>query len=120
MKQVRHENIAVLHEIIEDEEEEKIYLFMDYCKYGDVADWDAKSKVFTTKWSLKHIAKFFRQAAEALEYRSFLLYLVHSLNIVHRDIKPQNILITETENAKLIDFGRSAQLKSAEERLAGS
>jgi serine/threonine protein kinase len=45
---------------------------------------------------------------------------VHSLNIVHRDIKPQNILITNEEVAKLIDFGRSVQLKSNEQKLIGS
>lgn len=41
---------------------------MDYCKYGDVASWDHKIQKFITKWSLKHIAKFFKEAARGLEY----------------------------------------------------
>ena len=33
---------------------------MDYCEHGDITQWDHKKKIFTTKWSLKNIAKFFK------------------------------------------------------------
>jgi serine/threonine protein kinase len=34
---------------------------------------------------------------------------VHAHNIVHRDIKPQNILIDDNETVKIIDFGISTK-----------
>lgn len=39
---------------------------MDYCEHGDIVNWDHKKQIFIAKWSLKTIAKFFKQAAQGL------------------------------------------------------
>ena len=36
----------------------------------------------------------------------------HALNVVHRDIKPDNIMITENDSVRLIDFGLAKAKKN--------
>lgn len=51
--------------------------------------------------------KIFGQVVSAIKY-------CHSLDIIHQDIKPQNVLIDDMGNAKLIDFGLAIKYKSSE------
>ena len=51
---------------------------------------------------------FFKQISSAIEY-------IHDLNIAHRDIKLENILIDDNMNTKLIDFGFFYRLEKESE-----
>lgn len=56
------------------------------------------------------IRHYTKQMIEALAYSKNTFAhskKVHSMGVVHRDIKPQNILITKDNSAKLSDFGVS-------------
>lgn len=76
---------------------------MEYISCGDLLSFVRKRSKLSERIS-KYI---FRQIIDALQY-------IHSKNIVHRDIKLDNILIDLNNNIKLCDFGVSKQIKSNE------
>jgi len=53
-----------------------------------------------------------KQLFEALQF-------VHSKNIVHRDVKPENILLDDNFNVKLTDFGFAKVLEPNEKLFGG-
>ena len=97
LKNIRHKNIIKLYEVMETPQ--KLYLIMEYCKGGELFNYIIRKKHLSEKQS----CKFFHEIIDALEY-------LHIQNIVHRDIKPQNILLDTLNNEttlKIIDFGIS-------------
>uniref|UniRef100_A0A4W4HAA7 non-specific serine/threonine protein kinase n=1 Tax=Electrophorus electricus TaxID=8005 RepID=A0A4W4HAA7_ELEEL len=75
-----------------------IQLVMEYCGAGSVTDLVKKTKGNCLKedW----IAYICREGLSHL----------HTHHVIHRDIKGQNVLLTENAEVKLVDFGVSAQL----------
>jgi serine/threonine protein kinase len=108
MKKLEHPNIIKLHEIINDPEWHKIYMILDFCHKGSILDWSDEKLVFSTKLYENHIpeeelVRIVGQTILGLEY-------LHKNNIVHRDIKPQNILQSEDGTIKLADFDVAAEI----------
>ena len=78
---------------------QKIYLVMEYCDSGEMFDYIVAKQHLTENQA----CVFFQEIIDALTY-------LHSQNIVHRDVKPENILLQtfgNTLTCKLIDFGIS-------------
>lgn len=73
---------------------ENLYMILDYCPGGDLAFHLNKRQIFD-----ESEARFFiAEVILAIEY-------IHTLNIIYRDMKPENILIDAEGHVKLADFG---------------
>uniref|UniRef100_A0A8C1M4Q0 non-specific serine/threonine protein kinase n=1 Tax=Cyprinus carpio TaxID=7962 RepID=A0A8C1M4Q0_CYPCA len=91
----------------EDNEAGRIYIVMEYCEGGDL------SKVME-----KHQEERFFEEQQILDWLvqiCLALQYLHEQKILHRDIKPQNIFLTEDGYINLGDFGCSKALERADE-----
>jgi serine/threonine protein kinase len=101
METMRHRNVVQFEEVVFLPE--FICIVMEYCSGGDLRSHIIK----TGALSEGQACTLFTQLVEAVNY-------IHSHNICHRDIKPQNILLDGHFNVKLCDFGFCcAQLSNA-------
>ncbi|KRX09884.1 Protein kinase-like domain [Pseudocohnilembus persalinus] len=113
-KTLNHENILKLHEIIHNEENGKVFLLLEYAYNGELLSWDEKIQKFKYNDPRKNNDyNFIQQIMRGT-------ILVHSQNIVHRDIKPQNILVDAGDVAKICDFGTSQKLDYPDQKIKGS
>ena len=93
---MHHQNIVRVTDIFE--ENNTAYYVMDFISGPSLAGLIGERGALPEKEAVGYI----RQVADALKY-------VHSLNRLHLDIKPQNIMINSSGDAILIDFGVSKQ-----------
>ena len=89
-----HPNIVSIYDVGHEDENNLYYIVMELVKGKTLKEIINDEGVLTWKWAV-NIAM---QIASALE-------LAHKNGIVHRDIKPHNIIITEDGIAKVTDFG---------------
>jgi len=101
LRNLKHNGIVKIEEI--HETENTIYIIMEYIQGGQVQDCQ----------NLKAIPR-----AERLTYihqiLNVLVYL-KSKKVIHRDLKPDNLLLTKGNKIKLIDFGLGASIWSKRE-----
>ncbi|XP_028424892.1 TRAF2 and NCK interacting kinase b isoform X3 [Perca flavescens] len=81
--------------------DDQLWLVMEFCGAGSITDLIKNTKGNTLKeeW----IAYVCREILRGLTH-------LHQHKVIHRDIKGQNVLLTENAEVKLVDFGVSAQL----------
>lgn len=97
MKKMNHKNIIQLFEVINDPKDDHIFMVIEYAEGGPILKGEPEQFVPIFEEKCK---KYFLDVLAALEY-------LHNLHIIHRDVKPENILITRDGTAKLSDFGVS-------------
>ncbi|XP_052472346.1 TRAF2 and NCK-interacting protein kinase isoform X3 [Carassius gibelio] len=81
--------------------DDQLWLVMEFCGAGSVTDLikNTKGNSLREDWT----AYISREILKGLSH-------LHQHKVIHRDIKGQNVLLTENADVKLVDFGVSAQL----------
>ena len=101
-----HKNLIRLNEIIDDPKSKKVYLVMNFCSGGTLAQ-----KLEASKNGLpeEEVREYFRSLISAIHY----CLVVHQIS--HRDVKPENLMLDEAGQVYLSDFGCSEFFKKDED-----
>ena len=89
-----HPNIVTIHDIGEDAETQTSFIAMEYIEGKNLKMLLAEK----TKFPFEQISEMIAEIAEALDY-------AHRKGIIHRDVKPANVIITTDGKVKITDFG---------------
>ncbi|XP_028402850.1 serine/threonine-protein kinase PDIK1L-like [Dendronephthya gigantea] len=106
MSKLKHHNIMAMYETRCKQKDDfwaEIYMIFEYCCGGTLNDRLDKpsSKALDVKWM--------QQLSEAVAY-------IHALELVHRDLKPDNVLMDANDNVKIGDFGLSCDFVAAKRK----
>lgn len=104
MYNINHPYSVKLYNHFEDNE--KLYLIMELASNGNLYNFiqNNKNQKIKTKEMIK---KIIIQVIEIIKY-------LHSLDIIYRDIKPENILLDKDYNVKLCDYGWASYLSKGQ------
>uniref|UniRef100_A0A8C7QV52 Serine/threonine-protein kinase STK11 n=1 Tax=Oncorhynchus mykiss TaxID=8022 RepID=A0A8C7QV52_ONCMY len=95
LRRLQHKNVIHLVDVLYNEEKQKIYPFFCYCVCGMQEMLDS---VPEKRFPVFQAHGYFLQLLDGLEY-------LHSQGIVHKDIKPGNLLLTTDGALKISDLG---------------
>lgn len=100
---ISHPHIVHVHSIFQ--RRTKYYIFMRYAENGDLHDYIQRTGAIA-----ESLVRFWsRQLSLALQY-------LHHMQIAHRDLKCENVLVTANRNVKLCDFGFTRVVVDAQGR----
>ena len=119
MKRLSSPHVVALLAVIDDESEDALHLVLEYCEKGQVMHWDGdsmryQSRVFSTSShgaiTEPHIRLILHDVLAAVTF-------LHSHSVLHRDIKPDNLLVTSDLRVKLADFGVAREFRDGDSSM---
>jgi eukaryotic-like serine/threonine-protein kinase len=93
LSRAKHANVVQIHTILEDDASDAVLIVMDFCPGGAL-----QSRFEVGPMSLAEVLKYITQVTMGL-------IALHSRGMLHRDIKPGNILLNKQGIAQIGDFG---------------
>ncbi|OJD10268.1 CAMKK/CAMKK-META protein kinase [Emergomyces pasteurianus Ep9510] len=106
MKKLNHPNLVALYEVLDDPTEDSLYMVMEMCKKGVIMKVGLGES--SDPYDNESCRCWFRDLILGVEY-------LHAQNVVHRDIKPDNCLLTNDDVLKVVDFGVSEMFQKDSE-----
>lgn len=106
MKKLNHPNLVSLIEVLDDPEEDSLYMVLEMCKKGVIMNVGLDE--VAVPYVEEECRCWFRDLILGIEY-------LHAQGVVHRDIKPDNLLLTDDDVLKIVDFGVSEMFEKPEQ-----
>ncbi|XP_020240839.1 serine/threonine-protein kinase GRIK1-like isoform X2 [Asparagus officinalis] len=110
MKMLDHPNIVKLIEVIDDPLIDNFYMVLEYVAGKRMCDFDSCPRDGIGESESR---RYLRDVVSGLMY-------LHAHNIIHGDIKPDNLLVTSTGNVKIADFSVSQVFEDNNDELRRS
>lgn len=95
-----HANVIRIHKV--ERSKERPFFVMEFFPSGSLR---LRLQAKDTKFIKQHARKIFREAATGLAY-------MNAMGYVHRDVKPDNILVNSMGDTKIIDFALTTKAKA--------
>ncbi|UCC41137.1 MAG: protein kinase [Candidatus Aminicenantes bacterium] len=96
-RKIRHKNVCQMYDL--NKEEGAYYITMEYVSGGNLKSFIRRAKRLDVETAVSIAKDVCEGLAEA-----------HRLGVVHRDLKPQNIMVDDEGNARIMDFGIARSL----------
>ncbi len=104
---LRHPNIVTIYDV--GQQEDRYYIVMEYLAGQTLAQYIAQGGPFSSKHALPVLS----QLADALDY-------AHRQGLIHRDVKPGNVIVAGDGRATLTDFGVARAVQETRLTATGS
>ncbi|GAN07657.1 hypothetical protein MAM1_0170d07159 [Mucor ambiguus] len=108
LKKLNHRNVIKLYEVLDDPNDDSLYMVLEMAHKGVIMQIDLHQ--VATPYTESTSRYYFRQMILGIEY-------LHCNDIVHRDIKPDNLLLSDNNILKIVDFGVSEMFVKGDDAL---
>ncbi len=106
MARLRHPNVVAVHDV--GTVGDRVFIAMEFVEGSTLKSW-----LRTQPRSRKEVLAVFQQAGRGLQ-------AAHDAGLVHRDFKPENVLVSHTDQVQVLDFGLAKATEDEAEDRGGA